>query len=157
MGIMDIFHATKIKKENERLVAELENTKKFLTPEMMDALNLEKHVRELHQQANSIEENIKKANNNLAEIKSEINIKHNMLVDIEEQLLYQDFALYNPKYEMTNSEDYKNRLDQIRETQKWLIKSNQAVSGNMNWTVNGSTSEGKKNGKGHAEIVTSSF
>ena len=157
MGIMDIFHATKIKKENERLVAELENTKKFLTPEMMDALNLEKHVRELHQQANSIEENIKKANNNLAEIKSEINIKHNMLVDIEEQLLYQDFALYNPKYEMTNSEDYKNRLDQIRETQKWLIKSNQAVSGNMNWTVNGSTSEGKKMVKDMQKLLLRAF
>lgn len=47
MGIMDIFHASKIKKENERLLTELEDTKKLLTPEMMDACNLENHIREL--------------------------------------------------------------------------------------------------------------
>ena len=34
MGIMDIFHASKIKKENERLLTELEDAKKLLTPEM---------------------------------------------------------------------------------------------------------------------------
>ena len=143
MGIMDIFHASKIKKENERLLTELEDTKKLLTPEMMDACNLEKLIRELQNKENAVNESINKANADLDEIKSKIDAKQKMLVDVEEQLLYQDFALYKPKYEMVNSEAYKERLNKIRETQKVLIKNDQAVTGYMNWPVNGSKSEGK--------------
>lgn len=144
MGIMDIFHASKIKKENERLLTELEDAKKLLTPEMMDACNLENHIRELQSKENTVNESISKANIALDEIQAKIDTKQKMLVDVEEQLLYQDFALYKPKYEMVNSEAYKERLNKIRETQKSLIKKDQAVTGNMNWTVNGSKSEGKK-------------
>ena len=157
MGIMDIFHASKIKKENERLLTELEDTKKLLTPEMMDACNLENHIRELQSKENAINESINKANADLDEIKSKIDTKQKMLVDVEEQLLYQDFALYKPKYEMVNSEAYKERLNKIRETQKALIKNDQAVTGNMNWTVNGSKSEGKKMVKDMQKLLLRAF
>ena len=157
MGIMDILHASKIKKENERLLIELEDTKKLLTPEMMDACNLENHIRELQSKENAINESINKANADLDEIKSKIDTKQKMLVDVEEQLLYQDFALYKPKYEMVNSEAYKERLNKIRETQKALIKNDQAVTGNMNWTVNGSKSEGKKMVKDMQKLLLRAF
>ncbi len=157
MGIMDIFHASKIKKENERLLTELEDTKKLLTPEMMDACNLENHIRELQSKENAINQNINKANADLDEIKVKIDTKQKMLVDVEEQLLYEDFALYKPKYEMVNSEAYKERLNKIRETQKALIKSDQAVTGNMNWTVNGSKSEGKKMVKDMQKLLLRAF
>lgn len=157
MGIMDIFHASKIKKENERLLTELEDTKKLLTPEMMDACNLENHIRELQSKENAINQNINKANADLDEIKVKIDTKQKMLVDVEEQLLYEDFALYKPKYEMVNSEAYKERLNKIRETQKSLIKSDQAVTGNMNWTVNGSKSEGKKMVKDMQKLLLRAF
>ena len=62
MGIMDIFNASKIKKENERLLAELESAKKLLTPEMMDACNLEKHIQELQDKETAVNNNfIRKA------------------------------------------------------------------------------------------------
>ena len=157
MGIMDIFYASKIKKENERLLTELEDAKKLLTPGMMDACNLENHIRELHSKENTINESINKANAELDEIKSKIDTKQKMLVDVEEQLLYQDFALYKPKYEMVNSEAYKERLNKIREPQKALIKNAQAVTGNMNWTVNGSKSEGKKMVKDMQKLLLRAF
>ena len=157
MGIMDIIHASKIKKENERLLTELEDAKKLLTPEMMDACNLESHIRNLHNKENAINERINKANNDLDEIQTKIDTKRKMLVDVEEQLLYQDFALYKPKYEMVNSDAYKERLDKIREDQKSLIKNDQAVTGNMSWTVNGSQSEGKKMVKDMQKLLLRAF
>ena len=157
MGIMDIFHITTIKKENERLLTELEDTKKLLTPEMMDACNLENHIRELQSKENEINERINNANIILNEINSKIDTKQKLLVDVEEQLLYQDFALYKPKYEMVNSEAYKERLNKIRETQKALIKNDQAVSGNMNWILNGSKSEGQKMVKNMQKLLLRAF
>lgn len=157
MGIMDIFHITTIKKENERLLTELEDAKKLLTPEMMDACNLENHIRELQSKGNEINERINNANIILNEINSKIDAKQKLLVDVEEQLLYQDFALYKPKYEMVNSEAYKERLNKIRETQKALIKNGHAVSGNMNWTLNGSKSEGQKMVKNMQKLLLRAF
>ena len=157
MGIMDIFHITTIKKENERLLTELEDAKKLLTPEMMDACNLENHIRELQSKENEINERINNANIILNEINSKIDTKQKLLVDVEEQLLYQDFALYKPKYEMVNSEAYKERLNKIRETQKALIKNGHAVSGNMNWTLNGSKSEGQKMVKNMQKLLLRAF
>ena len=75
MGLFDIFNASKIKRENERLLTELEDAKKLLTPEMMDACNLENHIRELQSKENAINENINKANADLDEIKSKIDDK----------------------------------------------------------------------------------
>ena len=157
MGIMDIFNASKIKKENERLLAELESAKKLLTPEMMDACNLEKHIQELQDKETAVNNNINKANTTLNQIQATIDSKQKMLVDVDEQILYQDFALYKPKYDMANSDAYKDRLNKIRETQKELIKKDQAVTGNMNWTVNGSKSEGKKMVKDMQKLLLRAF
>ena len=154
---MDIFNASKIKKENERLLAELESAKKLLTPEMMDACNLEKHIQELQDKETAVNNNINKANTTLNQIQATIDSKQKMLVDVDEQILYQEFALYKPKYDMVNSDAYKDRLNKIRETQKELIKKDQAVTGNMNWTVNGSKSEGKKMVKDMQKLLLRAF
>lgn len=157
MGLFDIFNASKIKKENERLLTELEDTKKLLTPEMMDACNLEKHIRELQSKENAINESINKANNDLDEIKAKVDAQQKLLVDIEEQLLYQDFALYKPKYDFANSEKYKKELEGIRDLQKELIKNGNAVTGNMNWTVDGSKSKGNKMVKDMQKLLLRAF
>ena len=44
MSLLDIFHASKIKAENQRLAAELEEKNKLLTPEMREAENISKHI-----------------------------------------------------------------------------------------------------------------
>ena len=72
MKIMDIFNASKIKSENERLLKELEDVKKLLTPEMMEACNLESHIRELQNKESFINESIKKANIDLGEVMAKI-------------------------------------------------------------------------------------
>lgn len=43
-----------------------------------------------------------------------------------------------------NADEYKAHLLEIRAKQKDMIKAKTAVSGNMNWTVNGNASKGKK-------------
>lgn len=63
---------------------------------------------------------------------------------LEETILLESFALYTPRFSLTNSTAYKERLDQVRARQKDMIKSGSAASGNMDWQVNGKKSEGKR-------------
>ncbi len=58
--------------------------------------------------------------------------------------MVQEFGLYKPTFNFASSLGYKEELAKIRSLQKELIKSKNAVSGNMNWQVNGSSSKGRK-------------
>lgn len=144
MSLLDIFKAGKIKKENELLSAELEECKKMLTPEMQDSVRLQLRLADLNKAVENRNAEISKANDALEKLNNTIKGKQAQLLDIDEQILFEEFSLYKPKYDLINSDEYKLKLDAIRQTQKDLIKSGRAVSGNMNWTVNSSAAQGKK-------------
>lgn len=79
------------------------------------------------------------------------------LVITEEELLLQSFGLYKPVYEFTNSEQYKSKLDDIRQLQKELIKKGLAASGNMGWSVNGNAAQGKRMVKDMQKLLIRAF
>jgi hypothetical protein len=72
-----------------------------------------------------------------------LSVREQLLV-VEDRVLLESFALYVPKFKLTNSAEYKDRLDQVRFQQKVVIKNGYAATGNMSWTVNGKESEGRK-------------
>lgn len=137
MGISDLFNSSKLKEENQRL-------KQLVTPEMQNAIDIQQHIADLHQQENSISESITQKSNELDRLNEEINQAKSQLVVMNDAILFQDFALYEPRYNFCNSEEYKEKLQNIRDQQKQLIKNGYAVSGDKTWTVNGSQSQGNK-------------
>lgn len=144
MSLLDVFRAGKIKKENDRLSTELEECRKMLTPEMQDAVRLQILITDLNKTVENKNAEMFQANETLAELDNKIKEKRKHLLDIDEQILFEEFSLYKPKYDLINSDEYKLKLDAIRQTQKDLIKNGKAVNGNMNWTVNNSAAQGKK-------------
>lgn len=130
MGIMDIFNAGKIKKENEGL-------KELLTPEMQNAATLNAHIIELETKKDRLEKEVSKLSASVEAIKKEA-------VFFEDAITYQEFGLYTPRYNFVSSEDYKSALDKIRANQKAMIKNDTAISGSKTWTVDGSKSKGNK-------------
>ena len=83
-------------------------------------------------------------------------VRQQILV-FEETVQLETFALYVPKFKLTNSSEYKDRLAKVRAQQKALIKSGNAATGNMNWVVNGNKSEGKKLVNDMIKLVIRSF
>ena len=75
----------------------------------------------------------------------------------EETLLLESFALYEPKFKLNASHEYKSRLDGVREHQKAMIKAGTAATGNMAWTVNGSQAQGRKLVTDMIRLVIRSF
>lgn len=151
MGLMDFFNAPKIKKENERLNSVLEEIN---AQELLD-------VKELIVKANSELEEMKKDKQRkfeeLQSLEIEIGKKKSEMIIVDEELLLQSFALYKPKYDFENSEEYKKRLDKIRQEQKDMVKDKNAATGNQNWTVNGKASEGKKMVNDMIKLVLRAF
>lgn len=153
MGFLDTFKGNQYKSEVERLQAELNQLRSTFTPEMYNAQNLLMLTQKLQNDINNLNavigqknNEINNLNNKIIGLNNTINNKQSQIICMDEQIELQSFGLYTPKYDFASSELYKNRLSQIRDTQKALIKNGQAVTGNTNWTVNGSKSQGKKNG-----------
>lgn len=164
MGFLDTFKGNQYKSEVERLQAELNQLRSTFTPEMYNAQNLLMLTQKLQNDINNLNavigqknNEINNLNNKIIGLNNTINNKQSQIICMDEQIELQSFGLYTPKYDFASSELYKNRLSQIRDTQKALIKNGQAVTGNTNWTVNGSKSQGKKMVKDMQKLLLRAF
>ena len=137
MGLKDMLNASKIKAENE-------NLKSLMTPELQEASNLMKKIEELKGDLDKIEKTIEKKNADLSKIEKEISDKKEKIIWFDDEILVQEFGLYQPQFDFASALDYKEKLAEIRAEQKLLIKNKTAVTGSTEWQVNGSKTQGKK-------------
>lgn len=114
-----------------------------LTPEQQDINKLTAEIQRLNLEKTKLNNEIAQHTNSLAKLSSELQSKKQQVIETDEVILLQSFGLYEPKYDFVNSEQYKQRLDEIRKKQKDMIKNNSAVSGNQSWQVDGSVAKGK--------------
>ena len=147
MGIGDLFKA----KENEQLKQRIAYLESLMTPEMRDVTTLhdeiEKSKSELINNAaelNKLKMQVMTAQAQLADAQARLQAAESKIIVTNEAALLQEFGLYEPMFDFAHSEQYKARLDQIRQQQKDLIKAGLAASGNMNWTVNNNLAQGRK-------------
>lgn len=66
------------------------------------------------------------------------------IIELDDTALFQNFGVYKPQYNFSSLDEYKNRLKEIRDEQKNMIKAQTAVVCNTLWKVQGSEAKGKK-------------
>ncbi|MBF0546192.1 MAG: DUF4041 domain-containing protein [Candidatus Riflebacteria bacterium] len=75
----------------------------------------------------------------------------------EETLEMADYGIYKPHYDFSDSEAYKKELENIRESERRLIKEDKAVKCLIEWTVGNSKAEGKKMTKQFHKLMMRAF
>ncbi|WP_261780937.1 DUF4041 domain-containing protein [Clostridium botulinum] len=162
MGFLDIFKTKELKKEIEdykNKINELENENQNLKNIKYDLDQLkykdlkleicklleekEKTLNDFNSEEFKREVEIQEKSEAISKLNDDITSLNNDIIVLEEEKLMQSFGFYNPKYNLENSELYKNKLDKIRAEQKQMVKNKTAVSF-IEWTVNDSKAEGKK-------------
>lgn len=172
-----------VNSEMEAKIADLENEKSklesFLTPEMKDLESLKKQIAEsqvefAHQKVTQ-EQHLKEQydkymseiskqksmilayNDEINELNSNIKDLKKDIITFSDEILVQDFGLYEPRYSFINADAYKAELTNIRNKQKAMIKDGSAVSGSIDWQVNGSTVQGRKMIKDMQKLLLRAF
>lgn len=153
MGLGDIFKATK-NKELESRVAELEG---MLTPEQAELDLLQQNIAQAKDNLAAVQKDLAKLEKAKAAVESDIQSAKKQLIETNDEILMQSFALYTPKFQFTTAEKYKDELDKIRKKEKDMIRDGSAATGNMNWSVNGSSSQGKKMVKDMQKLLIRAF
>lgn len=74
--------------------------------------------------AKRLEQEIHRAEQSIAILKSQI-------ITLDDELLYQSFGFYETRYDMENSDEYKNYLEKVRNEQKKLVEEKRAVITNV--------------------------
>lgn len=75
----------------------------------------------------------------------------------QESLEISSYGLHQPQYSFDTSEGFKNELESNYNDQKHLIKNDQAVVCNTEWTVGGSKAEGRKMTNQYKKLMLFAF
>ena len=169
--------------EMEAKITNLENEKSalesLLTPEMKDLESLKRQIAEsqvefahqkitqeqlLKEQYDKYMDEISKQkslilayNDEINELNSNIKDLKKDIITFSDEILVQDFGLYEPRYSFINADAYKAELTNIRNKQKAMIKDGSAVSGSIDWQVNGSAAQGRKMIKDMQKLLLRAF
>jgi len=145
MSVKDFMNGPKIKKQCKQLEAENEGLHKKLNElGALDLFAIKDEIKKATEQLEQNKQDIRRKELDLALVKKEIEDKRKEVLVVEETLLLESFALYLPKFALNSSEEYKTKLDEIREHQKSMIKEGKAANGNQDWSVNNSKVQGRK-------------
>ncbi len=148
VGIVLLIIQSTQKQKMNKYIKQLEdfkcNYEKNMTPELQRLFDINTRIEYLQRQENEYQCKINQLETVISDLNTTIDTKKKSLIVLDEEILVQDFGLYKPQYEFANSLDYKEALADVRQTQKDLIKQNNAVTGRTDWTVNGNATKGKK-------------
>ena len=160
-------HKESIKKEIQRLTNEKEHELSTLEKKKESLLEKLKVADELGSIQNAISlenKKIEKLAEDKIQLEHQIESLQKMVQDkkeeiivFDDEILYQEFGFYSPKYNFENSQVYKAQLDQIRARQKQLAKEKRATVHFDGWELNGSKAEGRKMNNDNIKMTLYSF
>lgn len=79
-----------------------------------------------------------------AKLDAEVADRERQIVKLDDEILMQEFGLYEPRYDFMSVDAYKDELKKVRADQKEIARQMNASAKNTPWTVNGSAAEGRK-------------
>lgn len=129
---------TRQAQERQRLVDELTSERG------RQQLELDRAKSEQHQALALVREQGLRATMELQGLQDAISRLRAEFQALDEESNLQSFGFYKPRYNFADSERYQAKLETIREAQKRRLKDKSAATCSIEWTVNGSKSEGKK-------------
>lgn len=123
----------------------------------MDFLEVQKSIEFEKEKLAVVRQETQRAEREVAALAQRSSDLQGQILVWEETLLLESFALYEPKFKLITSQEYKARLDSVRDRQKMMIKGGDAATGNMDWTVNDSKAQGRKLVNDMIKLVIRSF
>lgn len=112
---------------------------------------------ELEQEDKKIQESIKLKKSELDSINTKIVEAQSKLFDLNDDIDLQDFALYTPKYDCMDSNEYSEKIKACRQEQKYMIRNKMALAYSDNWTLDGSKAKGRAMNNDNMKMVLRAF
>lgn len=145
MGLFDFLkrkelnEIVELKSRVAQLVSDNEGLSRF-----REVSDIEKYIQNEQKTLDIIRQSCKDAQNELSEVNREIQTKRAEIVELDNTILLQEYGIYSPVYDFANSEQYAEKLREIRDKQKQMILAGTAATCSTTWTVMNSESKGRQ-------------
>lgn len=130
--------------QTEALSKKISDYESLLTSDHLKALDAQKLLSSAIEGKEKIEQDIGVLKAELDRLKVEAAEKKEQISLFDSQIMMESFGLYEPTYVFSSVEQYKAKLQEVREQQKQMIRDGTAAQCLIEWEVNGSRSDGKK-------------
>ena len=125
---------------------------------LLDLLGVKEQIQLEETRLASVQAQVAVTQTELKAAHSQLQVVQQQILEAEDTVQLESFALYEPKYQFTNSIDYKNRLDEIREDQKRTARGLSAeVDAWDNYAVDFTMTQWKKLRKDVLKLALRSF
>lgn len=131
------------KKSLDDIQLEINDLKKYKL-KIDEAVQLHDLVESKETELKNLEADISELNNKKDIVQKEVANLQEEYIELEDEVLLQSYGFFDPKYDLEDSEAYKVRLKEIKDRQKEMVRTKEAVSYFEDWTVDGSKAEGRK-------------
>lgn len=163
----------KLVKERDAEKAKIMSELKFQAKQLRDEIDFlkserdaatEKILTELEVENGELLEEVSEKRQEVESLSAEIDnlqlafdTRSKELFDLDEKLMYQDFGLYAPKYSCVSSDEYKERIDNVRKKQKKMISDRKALRYSDEWVLDGSAAKGRAMNNDNMKMVLLAF
>jgi len=135
------------KKELQR-IKELEEQNTLLYEQLdkigaRDYVAIQEMISNSKKEYDNVNENLIKLKEQLKKVEHNLQSKRLEIDDINVDIDMMDFAIYVPKYNCMNSQEYSDKIKDIRNKQKQMIKDKKALHFFDGWTLDGSKAKGR--------------
>lgn len=125
---------------------------------LLDLLAVQKQIRDEEARLAGVQAQVATMQSDLDAARVQLQAVQQQVLGAEDIVQLESFALYEPKYQFTNSIDYKNRLEEIREDQKRTARGLSAeVDAWDNYAVELTKAQWKKLRKDALKLAMRSF
>ena len=125
---------------------------------LLDLLAVQKQIRDEEARLAELRAQVATTQSDLEAAHARLQAVQQQILGAEDTVLLESFSLYEPKYQFTNSIDYKARLDEIRESQKRTARGlSAAVDALDNYAVELTKAQWKKLRKDALKLALRSF
>ena len=145
-----IYFLSKLSKKNNDLVKNIS----YLESQYSGIINIDKEIEKRKSDFTEAETGLQNQIDELRKSLSALKEKYQAATDVYNELSHQnnllkdnleiaEFGIYEPHFDYETSEIFKDKINEVREEQKQLIKDRDAVLGGEGWSVNNSVQKGR--------------
>ncbi|MGO7548397.1 DUF4041 domain-containing protein [Rhizobium leguminosarum] len=117
----------------------------------------EAEVQRLKEVANSISIDISTLRNSYSEKKAIFDRLAKEVAIFDEKMAFAEMGVYEPHFDYTDSEQYKNAVLSNREVQKGMVSNKNAAIAKTEWTVSGSKAKGQTMNNRNIKLALRAF
>lgn len=139
--------------KNNKLEQDVEFYQKKISP----IIDLENKIIDLENKKKELNIEINNLNTIICDKRNEVLELDKQVIELRNEKLLQDFSFYVPMYNFLTSEEYKNKLDDLRVKQKTMILNETAATCSTKWAINGSVLKGDSQTKKTIKLVLRCF